>query len=435
MKIFVTGQCTLHWGRMEFGNIGNYYIIEPFFRELHKTFPGATITTTFQMSEEFQKRENVTSVPMNSYYSWTEEDLPLAYKEYAIADIYNKTGEIIERTPFIDEVMSSDLVIDFSGDIWGQNADLVGDNRFLIGLLKDRVVQLLGKPNAMLAGSPGPFNRDATLEFAKLVFENFDLVTNREEISKSVLDDFGFNTSKVHNLACPAFEFEPESIENIRPLLKDTPLEEKEKPVIGFVLCGWNMLKGPFNRSDWTDDEFSPFQILLEDLIEKFNVDICLLSHSNGFDVSPEFKLKRGRDYPIVERLYDLLNCGSYSSNVYLFDGIYSPAQTKSIIGQFDMLISGRVHAVVAALSQSVPTMIIDYGHEPKAHKLKGFAKVAEVEDYVADPHSLKNMINIAHQVFEQRIVIREKLAERNVKIKSMIRENFNLLHSIIAIK
>jgi len=21
---------TLHWGRMEFGNIGNYYIIEPF---------------------------------------------------------------------------------------------------------------------------------------------------------------------------------------------------------------------------------------------------------------------------------------------------------------------------------------------------------------------------------------------------------------------
>ena len=253
--------------------------------------------------------------------------------------------------------------------------------------------------------------------------------------TKSVLDDFGFNTSKVHNLACPAFEFEPESIENIRPLLKDTPLEKKEKPVVGFVLCGWNMLKGPFNRLDWTDDEFSPFKILLEDLIEKFNVDICLLSHSNGFDVSPEFKLKRGRDYPMVERLYDLLNHGSYSSNVYLFDGIYSPAQTKAIIGQFDVLISGRVHAAVAALSQSVPTMIIDYGHEPKAHKLKGFAKVAEVEDYVADPHSLENMINVAHQVFEQRIVIREKLAERNVKIKSMIRENFNLLHSIVALK
>ena len=32
-----------------------------------------------------------------------------------------------------------------------------------------------------------------------------------------------------------------------------------------------------------------------------------------------------------------------------------------------------RIHGAVAALSQSVPTVIIDYGHEPKAHKLIGF--------------------------------------------------------------
>ena len=33
-RILVIGQCTLHWGRMEFGNIGNFYIIDPFFKEL-----------------------------------------------------------------------------------------------------------------------------------------------------------------------------------------------------------------------------------------------------------------------------------------------------------------------------------------------------------------------------------------------------------------
>lgn len=56
--------------------------------------------------------------------------------------------------------------------------------------------------------------------------------------------------------------------------------------------------------------------------------------------------------------------------------GIYTPAETKGIISHFDMLVSGRVHAAVAALSQSVPTTIIDYGHEPKAHKLKGLLKL-----------------------------------------------------------
>ena len=90
MKILVIGQGTLHWGRLEFGNIGNYYIIEPFFRELHRVFPHAAIQTTLQMSDEFQSKEQITSVPMDEYYSWTEKDLPLAYKEYAIASVYEQ---------------------------------------------------------------------------------------------------------------------------------------------------------------------------------------------------------------------------------------------------------------------------------------------------------------------------------------------------------
>ena len=75
MKIFVIGQCTLHWGRMEYGNIGNYYIVEPFFRELHRVFPKATIKTTFQMSDEFCEKEQVECVPMEEYYGWNDDDL------------------------------------------------------------------------------------------------------------------------------------------------------------------------------------------------------------------------------------------------------------------------------------------------------------------------------------------------------------------------
>lgn len=432
-KIFIIGQCTLHWGRMEFGNIGNYYIAEPFFREIHRVFPNSEIRTTFQMSEEFQKKENVKSVPMDLYYNWSDNDLTIAYKEYAIASIFKETNKLIDTTPFINEVLSADLVIDFSGDIWGQNADLVGPNRFLVGLLKDRVVQLLGKPCAMIAGSPGPFNKDNTLDLAKTVFKNFDLVTNREEISKQILKDYGFDTSKVYDLACPAFEFEPADIKNIEPHIKGSPLEKKEKPTIGFVLCGWNMLQGPFNRTDWKDEEFHPYIKLLENLIIKYDVNICLLSHSNGFILPPNFKLIKGRDFPIVEQVYKLLQLNPrLKDNIYLFNGIYTPAETKAIIGQFDMLISGRVHAAVAGLSQSVPTVIIDYGHEPKAHKLRGFAKVANVENYIVDPHLNNELIKISEYVFEHRSFIHAKLQERNKEIKKLIEKNFDLLISIV---
>ena len=117
---------------------------------------------------------------------------------------------------------------------------------------------------------------------------------------------------------------------------------------------------------------------------------------------------------------------------MYLFDGIYSPAETKGIIGQFDMLITGRVHAAVAALSQSVPTMIIDYGHEPKAHKLRGFARVANVEQYVADPHLYKELQEKAVEVYEHRSEIKNMLKKRNVEITEMLKKNFDLLKTIV---
>ncbi len=57
MRILIIGQCTLHWGRLEYGNIGNYYIVETSIRELHTVFPVAEIVTTFQLTDEFCKRE------------------------------------------------------------------------------------------------------------------------------------------------------------------------------------------------------------------------------------------------------------------------------------------------------------------------------------------------------------------------------------------
>lgn len=430
-EIFVIGQCTLHWGRMEFGNIGNYYIIEPFFRELHRVFPDAHIKTTFQMSDQFCRKERVTCVPMDEYYAWKEDDLNKAYKELAIATIYHETKSLLDTTPFIKDVLDSDLVIDFSGDIWGANADLVGPNRFLVGLLKDRVVQLLGKKIAMLAGSPGPFNRDEVLPFAREVFAGFNLVTNREPISRSVLADFGLTNDNMFDLACPAFMFEPASQDEIALYIEGTPLEKKLKPVVGFVLCGWNMLQGPFNREDWKDEEFLQYVELLMHMIQTYDVDVCLMSHSNGFIQPPNFAPIKGRDYPIVERLYNLMQQTSVADHVYLMDGIYNPKITKGIIANFDMLISGRVHAVVAGLSQNIPTVIIDYGHEPKAHKLRGFARVADVDEYVVDPANKHDMLDVVDKCWNQRDGIARRLALRNIKINNLIHQNFDLLKEL----
>ena len=92
MNIFIIGQCSLQWGRMEYGNIGNYYIIEPLIRELHRVFPNCKIKTTMQMSDRFCKEENVNSVPLQLYYNWNlkwpvQHDRFLFLQMYHIPDI------------------------------------------------------------------------------------------------------------------------------------------------------------------------------------------------------------------------------------------------------------------------------------------------------------------------------------------------------------
>lgn len=435
MNILVIGQCTLHWGRMEFGNIGNYYIVEPFFRELHRSLPNAVIRTTMQMSERFCRDEKISCLPIDLYYAWRPNELELARKELRISEEIKAKGFSAETTPYIDALKWSDLVIDFSGDIWGDNANFLGKDRFEVGLIKDLVAHNLGKPTAMLAGSPGPFSRSETEELAKKIYAKFDLVTNREPISLRLMAAKGFDTSKTIDLACPAFLFEPANLDEISDLLQSESLlpKQRKKPIVGFILCGWNFEQGPFDLWPRDDGDYTKFAESVELITEKLGAQVCLMSHANGFDIPPaSFRLKHGRDYPIVKQLQGLLARRGIAKDVICLDGVYDAWQTKAIIGSFDMLVSGRVHAAVAGLSQFVPTVIIDYGHEPKAHKLMGFATVAGVMEYVADPASSRDLCDKIESCWHRRKNIREYLEQRMFEVKELSRQNFARLAEII---
>ena len=426
MKLLVTGQLTLHMGRMEFGNIGNYYIIEPFFRELHRAFPNAEIVTTFQMTEDFSKRERITVLPIDLYYNWNDDVLSFALEEFSIATIYNETNILIKNTPYITEVISTDLFIDLSGDMWGDNADLAGENRFLVGLLKDRIAQLLKIPTVMVGVSPGPFNKDI-LPLAKIVYENFLLVISREKISKELLKMNNLNTEKTIDGVCPSLLFQAANDNSISKFIKQI---SHRKKIVGFILCGWNMSDGPYNKELRNNTEYLQFIDTIEYMVKNLNVTVCLLSHSNGFEIQPNFKLIRGRDFLLIKQLYDLLN-EEIKEDVFLIDDIYSPSETKAIIGHFDMLITGRVHGAIAALSQSIPTVIIDYVTGPKAHKVKGFAQLFDMEEYICNPLSSADMIEKIKICFKNKEIICVKLIEKNHILSALAKENFNLIKTV----
>jgi colanic acid/amylovoran biosynthesis protein len=418
---------------MEFGNIGNYYIIEPFIRELHRVFPDANIRTTLQMSERFCKDEDIEVIPMEYYYDFdSENNLETAKKELEIVKNFKQTGELQESTGYIDTLLDSDIVIDFSGDMWGDNANFLGKDRFEVGLYKDKIAQDL-KPTFLLAGSPGPFNDVKTKDLAKEVFENFTHITNREPISKRVLKRDGFDVSNVSDLACPAFLFEPRKDINVQEILKKEGIKDQDKPVIGFILCGWNFTTGPFDKWPRDDKDYDVFKETLDYMSKNINANIVLMSHSNGFPIPPaEFELQHGRDYPIIKQLKNIMDKTDEYSNIYSLDGVYDAWTIKAIIREFDMLVSGRVHGAVAGFSQKVPTVVIDYGHEPKAHKLQGFAEVVNKKEFVAAPDKENDLINKIKKCWVNRNKVEKDLANHIPKVKELVKKNFEIISKYI---
>ncbi|MBW7869219.1 MAG: polysaccharide pyruvyl transferase family protein [Brumimicrobium sp.] len=423
MKILVIGQTSMEMYRMEFGNIGNYYILEPLFRNLHKTFPDATISTTLQLSDRFCKEENVIRLPLSLYYDLNGGNKEQVEREIEIAKDYQKSGILEETTPYLKEVSESDLIMDFSGDIWGENANLLNADRFYIGVCKVYIAHLMGKFTTLFASSPGPFDRNDHFDFAKMVFKNFDFVANREAESKAILSNYGFDTSRVESYVCPAFQFEGKQPEV--ELIKKY-INRGGRKTVGFILTGFNFLQGPHNKWPREEEEYVNFVQLIEYIIREKEANVVLMSHSNGFKMPPDpFVQIHGSDFKHAKMLYDILMNKGYKDNIKLVEEILSPWHTKGLIGQFDVLISGRIHGAVAGFSQSIPTIVIDYGHEPIAHKTKGFVNIVGTTNFFVHPSNLSSMIKSVDNCFTGLENERGRLNEIMPKVKGTVNISF----------
>ena len=416
----------MQMGRMEFGNIGNYYVLEPFFREVHRVFPNCRVETTLQLSDRFCEEESVVRLPMELYYDFEGGSLEGALCELEIVDEYAKTGLLKDHTPYIDAVLRADVVLDLSGDIWGSNADLLADDRFLVGLYKNQVSQRMGKFTALISSSPGPFSAEH-VELAREVFSRFDVVANREPVSTRVLSSEGFDTSRIIESACPAFIFD-RGVRYDKGQLKDYMRQASQRSnVVGLIVCGFNFEQGPHTKWPRDDDEYLPFIAAARHIVDVLGADLCLMSHSNGFTLPPEDHREiHGSDFKHAAKLHEMLCAEGYGERVFLLEDIYDPWTTKAIIGEFDMLVSGRIHAAVAGFSQAIPTVVLDYGHAPKAHKLAGFTELVGATHCLCNPVDINDMSEKISYCWNERESETDRLKEALVNVESLVKTTFD---------
>lgn len=412
-SILVTGLCTLHWGRLQYGNIGNYYIVEPLFRELHRHFPEYNILTSFQMDAKFVESENIEVLPMELYYAWKEEtDLLNAETDVSVAEQYVR-GEECKLSPYVEALLKCEYVINVSGDMWGDNAEHVGHNRFLVDCLKMKAAQILKRKTVLYAVTPGPFSKKEENTLAREVFEGFSLVVIREKISKTNLAKWNFPVENVVWAPCPSFLFEP-NYEYESEWTKAIDLSHQNgHKVAGVTFGGFNMPYGPYDMWPREPEQYDVFLKLAKYMIEDLGLDIIIFSHTNGFDLPPKFKLINGRDYMILEQFCHLLieNNPEYKEHVTLINEPLLPKDIKRVIGKLDMLLTGRVHASVAAASQCIPTVYMEYDRNViYSDKMLGFSSMLEMQELVCTPGDLEVLKSKVQNCYLKQQEIKAKL-------------------------
>ena len=426
-KIFVTGMTSIHPYAMEYENLGNFVIVEAFFRTLKDEFPASRITTSLQLTDGYCQHAGITVVRDKLFWTYGNRSLLRTHMDFLLVLIWSFLNYFFRidlkavrtASPRLREMSNADLILDFHGDMYGDNSGSF--RKFLISSMVPLMAKLLGKCICLVASSPGPFNSNLQQQIARFVLNRYDLVATREPFSLYTLNFIGLTGPKFTWYPCPSIGFRPINAMETKELLAAEPkLTADGTPIVGLILCNLNMAEPPLYKWPRQAHEFVHFVRLIEYLVKTLHVRVCVMSHQNKTDRN--MQLISGPDHSLVAQLQKLIP-EEISDKVFTLQGLYDASTSNRIVSQFEVLVSGRIHGAMQGLSQSIPTAIIDYGMEPKAHKLKGFAMMTGMYNYICDPVSADNMIDVVGQLWRERESVQSRLEACTPKLEQQSRQ------------
>lgn len=418
--------------------LGNIAIFIPTIRMLKRFIPNVEISTTLELSKSFCDDYGITSINDRKVrgggtsYSLIQRcfivigslfDLLRCGLWKLVQKILRLNFKTLIRGKKLKKYNDADVIIDFSGDIYGDNTNV---QRFVKHSLDILTARLLGKPVIMFAQSPGPFSTRLRLFLAKFVLNKVSLITTREPMSTALLQKIGIEKVPIITAACPAFFLESASKEKVEVVLSKENIDINKRPLIGVTLCGYNLRS---NRTWDIPTSFSDlwsYVLMIKYLLDELKGNVLLIPHVYRTNKWTGEQI-HGPDWLILRYLFQMVNGDIYGNKLKLVNGIYTTSEMKGLIGQCDLFISGRMHAGIAALSQGIPTVLLAYGH-----KHFGIARLLGQEEYVYGGTDPKEIVSIVKKAWENREEISEALQENLTEVKELVNLNFKIVKEII---
>lgn len=279
-----------------------------------------------------------------------------------------------------NEIRRSDLLISGGGSLL---QDVTGPLSipYYLGIVA--LAKLLGVPVVFYAQGIGPVRGWLGKKLIKLVANRVDLISLRDEESRTLLNDLGVTRPPILLTADPVFSVVPSDVDIQKGAgLLMSLRREPQKNAIGVALRRFE---------GFSDQEMAEF---LDCLYEK-GYEIVLLPMQHPEDLHYSLNLSRKMKYPavIVEKP---LKC----------------RETMGLIANLQMLVGMRLHALIFAACAGTPLTGISY--DPKVQSLlKMLAREPLNQGGNFDPRAAADIVHRSVlNGSEEVAVIKEKTAE-----------------------
>ena len=324
---------------------------------------------------------------------------------------------LIAQNYYLDVIDKSDIIASMAGG--DSFSDIYGLRRFLYVSLPQILSIVLGKKIVQLPQTYGPFCKPITKFLAKHILRNscsiysrdYHGVTEVRELLKRYKDD-----EKVKFSYDVGFIVEPTS-----PSLIDKNLFDGKREgqllvglnVSGLLYMGGYSKKNMFNlKVNYRD----LIHALIETVINEWKAYVILVPHVFG-----EYHPNSETDQAVCEQIYEDLKA-KYKNKLLYQRGKYDHREIKYIIGNCDFFMGSRMHACIAAISQSIPTVPIAY-----SQKFMGVMQTVGIGQYVVDlrESDIKEVIRIAEAAWQDREKIRKGLEDKIPEVKEDVFKMF----------
>ena len=312
-------------GYYGFGNAGDEAMLLSILEAIERERPGSSVTVISGRPEDTEKKYQVKAVHRFDYIG------------------------------MIGALRKADLLLSGGGSLL---QDVTSRRSIFYYLSIIKLAQWLKVPTMLFAQGIGPVVRPTARKALCCVVNQVDLITVRDEKSRSELIELGVTKPPIHVTADPVLSLKPESGEYGEALLEKIGYV-KGKKLIGFAIRDWPLV------SEYLDEIAQTADLLLADE----EVQLVFLP------------MQWPEDGQVARKVQEKM-----SHHALFLEGEYRVREHLSVIAQLDLLVGVRLHGLIFAFLSATPCIGLSY--DPKINsflELIGETSIASLENLRSD--------------------------------------------------